>query len=235
MILNIAQFHYGTDNFAYLIYGKKEALAVDGGAWQEILSFLKQRNLTLKLVTNTHSHYDHTPGNDFLLRETAAHFIHPADFQDNQQMIIDGDAIRVYLTPGHTGDSVCFHAGKFLVTGDTLFNGTIGNCFSGNMNKFFLSIKRLMTLPDETVIYAGHDYVLNSLAFARYLEPDNRDLDIFRKCYNAQNTVCSTLAQERKINPYLRFNEETLINILRKKDLPHASEWERWNSLMSIE
>ena len=235
MTLNIEQFHYGTDNFAYLIYGIKEAIAVDGGAWQEILSFLKQRNLTLKVVTNTHSHYDHTPGNDFLLRETSAKFIHPADFQENQQIIIDGEAIRVYLTPGHTGDSVCFHAGKFLVTGDTLFNGTIGNCFSGSMNNFFLSIKKMMALPDETVIYAGHDYVLNSLTFAQHLEPDNPQIDIFRKFYNAQNTVFSTLAQERRINPYLRFNEEALMNILRKNDLPRTSEWERWNSLMSIE
>jgi len=52
-----------------------------------------------EIVTNTHSHYDHTPGNDFLLRETAAHFIHPADFQDNQQMIIDGGSQSGCISP----------------------------------------------------------------------------------------------------------------------------------------
>jgi hypothetical protein len=43
------------------------------------------------------------------------------------------------------------------------------------------------------------------------------------------------MADERQINPYLRFNEESIINLLKANNLPCATEWERWESLMSIE
>lgn len=234
-MLNIAQFRYGTDNFAYLVYGEKQAIAVDGGAWKEILSFLKKNNLFPVMITNTHSHYDHTSGNDHLIKETKADFINNSTFQDNHQITLDGETVLVYKTPGHTNDSVCFHTGNFLITGDTLFNGTVGNCFSGNLKNFYSSIKRLMSLPDETIIYAGHDYVTDSLTFARHLEPDNKDIDFFLDAYVSRSVVYSTLSEERRINPYLRFNEEAIINLLKKNNLPYASEWERWNSLMSIE
>lgn len=234
-MLNIKQFRYATDNFAYIVHGQNQAMVIDGGAFKEIIYFLKSKNLTLAFVTNTHSHYDHTSGNDSLLQETSADFLKPSILLDNQQIIIDGEKVIVYHTPGHTDDSVCFHTGNFLISGDTLFNGTIGNCFSGNQKNFYLSIKRLLTLPDETIIYAGHDYVKDSLAFAQYLEPDNKNIEAFQNFYKSSVVVYSTMAEERKINPYLRFNEDSIIKILRKNNLPCATEWERWNSLMSIE
>jgi hydroxyacylglutathione hydrolase len=234
-MLNIEQFRYGTDNFAYILFGKEQAIAIDGGAWKETISFLKQNNLLLTIVTNTHSHYDHTSGNNHLIKETGADFINFVILPDNHEIIIDGEKIAVYRTPGHTDDSVCFHTGNLLITGDTLFNGTIGNCFSGNQKNFYLSIKRLMNLPDETIIYAGHDYIFDSLAFSRHLEPDNKDIEFFHKTHSSDIIIYSTMAEERKINPYLRFNEEAIINILRKNNLPYSTEWERWNSLMSIE
>ncbi|MCX5850254.1 MAG: MBL fold metallo-hydrolase [Deltaproteobacteria bacterium] len=234
-MLNVEQFRYGTDNFAYIIYGEKQAMAIDGGAWKEILSFLKTNNLSLEFVTNTHSHYDHTSGNDHLLKATRARFLNSVALSDNHRIIIDAENVMVYRTPGHTDDSICFHAGDILITGDTLFNGTIGNCFSGNLKNFCLSIKRLMDLSDETIIYAGHDYIRDSLAFASHLEPDNKDIEIFRDSHNSNITIHSTMAEERRINPYLRFNEDAIINILKEKHLPHSTEWERWESLMSIE
>jgi len=234
-MLNIEQFRYGTDNFAYIIHGKEQAMAIDAGAWKEILSFIKQKNLSLKIVTNTHSHYDHTSGNDHLIEKTGSDFLNSAILPDNHKMIIDGETVVLYRTPGHTDDSVCFHTGNLLITGDTLFNGTIGNCFSGNQKNFYLSIKRLMSLPDETIIYAGHDYIVDSLAFSRHLEPDNKDIEFFCKAHSSDIIIHSNLAEERRINPYLRFNEESIINILRKNNLPYATEWERWSSLMSIE
>ena len=232
-MLNIEQFHYG-DNLGYLLYGKTEAMAIDGGAWQEILTFLKQYNLTLRYVTNTHRHYDHTPGDDHLLTKTKARFLDCAKLSDNETILIDNDPVVVYRTPGHSEDSVCFHADRNLITGDTLFNATIGNCFTGNLRGFFESIKRLMNLPDDTRIFAGHDYVRDSLAFARHLEPQNQDIEQFRQNYEP-NFIYSTLADERRINPYLRFNEEPIVKLIIDRGLPYATEWERWQSLMSME
>ena len=121
-----------------------------------------------------------------------------------------------------------------LITGDTLFNGTVGNCFSGDLKRFYDSIKLLMGFPGETIIYAGHDYVQESMAFAKNLEPDNRDIDLFLKKYDPEH-VYSTIDEELKINPYLRFNESKIITLLKSKGLPVATEYERWESLMSIE
>ena len=55
--MKIKQFRYSSDNnLAYLVYGDKTAMAIDGGAAEEILSFIETNDLTLKYVTNTHSH-----------------------------------------------------------------------------------------------------------------------------------------------------------------------------------
>lgn len=232
-MLNIEQFHYG-DNLAYLVYGPSEAMAVDGGAWQEILSFLDQHKLTLRYVTNTHRHYDHTPGDEHLLKKTKADYLDCTKLADNEEIFIDGEKVVVYRTPGHSSDSVCFHTGNNLISGDTLFNATIGNCFTGDLKGFYNSIKRLMALPDDTRVFAGHDYVRDSLAFARHLEPANPDIERFRQSCDP-DFLYSTLAEERKINPYLRFNEAPIIDLIKKHNLPHATEWERWQSLMAIE
>ena len=232
-MLHVEQFRYG-DNLGYLIFGKTEAMAIDGGAWPEILALLGSNKLTLKFVTNTHQHYDHTSGNENLLLKTKAKFLNSSALADNEEIIIDGESVVVYRTPGHTGDSVCFQTGNSLITGDTLFNATVGNCFSGDQKSFYHSIKRLMALPDNTKIYAGHDYLRDSLAFARYLEPDNKYIDRFLSSYDSRH-VYSTMADERQINPYLRFNEDSIVNLLKEKNLPCATEWERWKSLMSIE
>ena len=232
-MLNIKQFRYG-DNLAYLIFRKTEAMAVDGGAWQEMLSYLETNNLTLKFVTNTHQHYDHTSGNDLLLKKTKSKFLDSSALADNEEIFIGGKAVVVFRTPGHTSDSICFYTGKSLISGDTLFNATVGNCFSGDRKSFYQSIHRLMSLPDDTKIYAGHDYVSDSLTFSRRLEPNNKEIDRFRKSYNPHH-VYSTMAEEKKINPYLRFNEETIIDLLKANNLAHDTEFERWESLMSIE
>jgi hydroxyacylglutathione hydrolase len=232
-MLNIEQFRHG-DNLAYLVYGNTQAIAVDGVSWWKILSFLEKNNLILSAVANTHQHFDHTSGNNHLLKATKAELLTFTALTDGKEFNIDDEKITVYRTPGHTDDSVCFSAGNVFLSGDTLFNATIGNCFSGNLKSFYLSIKRLMTLPNETIIFAGHDYVRDSVTFARRLEPDNKEIEKFWNSYNPE-CVYSTMADERKINPYLRFNEEPIVNLLKKMKLPHDTEWERWQSLMSIE
>jgi len=76
--------------------------------------------------------------------------------------------------------------------------------------------------------------VRDSIAFAKKLEPENRDLDSFLRRYDPRH-VFSTLEDEFRINPYFRFNAEPIVDLLRRKNLPTATEEERWRSLMSIE
>ena len=231
--LHLEQFRCG-DNLSYLLYGQREALAIDGVAWEDILAFLAAHGLSLACLTNTHGHYDHTAGNDHLQRHTGAQLLEHHAFPDGATIALEGAAVRIYRTPGHTADSVCFHTGGILITGDTLFNGTVGNCFSGDLPAFFRSLKRLMALPAATLVYAGHDYVRDSLAMAGQLEPDNPDLERYRQAYDPGH-VCSTLAEELKVNPYLRFNAPAIVSLLREHNLPAATEEERWLSLMSLD
>lgn len=233
-MLNINQFRTG-DNLSYVLYGKREALAIDGVAAQAILNFLDDEGLTLSLIANTHSHSDHTGGNSILLRSSKAKLLPIRTLIGQQKFDLAGEKITVYHTPGHSEDSICFYTGKYLVSGDTLFNGTIGNCFTGDLKAFYESIKKLMALPKDTVVYAGHDYVYDSWNFAKYLEPDNIAFDNYVKQRYHESHVFSTMEEEFAMNPYLRFNDEKIIAILKKKGLPTDTEWQRWQSLMSIE
>jgi len=229
----VKQFRYSSDNLGYLVYGKETALAIDGGAVEAIVSFLNEKQLQLKYVANTHGHYDHTTGSQALVTKTHATYLENNHLRREGRITLEDKTIKIFHTPGHTADSVTFYVDKTLVTGDTLFNATVGNCFSGDLKGFYDSIKQLLALPDETIVYAGHDYVRDSLAFVRMVEPDNSFLDQYQKKYNPTH-VWSTLVDERKINPFLRFNEPTIIAYLKKRGLPVETEYERWESVMAL-
>jgi hydroxyacylglutathione hydrolase len=231
--MNLQQFSYSSDNFSYVIHGEHSALAIDGGAVEPILDFVAKHNLRLIQVTHTHLHPDHTCGTQELLIRSGATLLDGAFLSGHSQIELDGETVRVYPTPGHTDDSVTFHIGNRLITGDTLFNGTIGNCFSGDIRAFYNSIKFLMSFPGDTVVYAGHDYLKYAMSFTRMIEPDNPDIGPYLKSYNPAH-VFSLLGDELKVNPYLRFNDSRFIDVLKKKNLPVATEFQRWESVMSL-
>jgi hydroxyacylglutathione hydrolase len=102
------------------------------------------------------------------------------------------------------------------------------------MTSFFHSVNFILTFPDETRIYAGHDYVKESMAFARTIEPDNEaEIARFLSLYEPGHIV-STLGDERRANPFVRFNEKSLVETMKQRGLPVATELERWNSVMEL-
>ena len=232
--MKVKQFRYGADNFGYLVCGRQSALAIDGGAVDAIMAFLRDHDLQLKYVANTHSHPDHTQGTPKLLSATGAEYLDFQRLTTDKAIKLENYHIKVHHTPGHTMDSVTFEADAYLLTGDTLFNATVGNCFTGDLQSFYQSIKHLMAFPDHMTIYAGHDYVKESLAFARHVEPGNPAIDEFLQAYKPEH-VYSTMAQERLINPYLRFNEPDVISFMQAKGLTVGTEYDRWEAIMSIE
>ncbi len=231
--MKLKQFRYSENNLGYLIYGEKLAAAIDGGAVEKILSFLKHKNLELKYVLNTHTHPDHTSGNRALLGSTAAQHLEIADLRKNGEFELEGNKVHIHHTPGHTHDSVVYYFKNILLSGDTLFTGKVGRCFTGDQEGFLRSIKRILPLPLDTRIYAGHDYVKEYLETAKSIEPDNIHIDGFLKKYDPKY-VFSTLEDELKINPTLRFSDEKIISILHKRGLPHNTELDCWKSLLSI-
>jgi hydroxyacylglutathione hydrolase len=234
IMLRIKQFAYGEDNFGYLIYGCRQAMAIDGGAASAILSFINDKQLELRYVTNTHSHPDHLVGNRALLEVAAG-----AEFLGFETMVRDGffelenSRIMVMHTPGHSQDSVCFYFDDILISGDTLFNGKVGRCFTGDHEGFLQSVKKILELPGHTRVYAGHDYVMEYIAFSRLLDPDNPHIDEYIRKYDP-NHLFYTLEEEINVNPYLRFNDEKITFILKKRGLAADTESDRWESLLSL-
>lgn len=233
-MLTLTQFRYSADNFAYLISGPKTAVAVDPGAVDEILGFLQSRGLTLAHVINTHTHPDHTAGNAPVIRRSGATHLNFQTLLHTGRLDIDGEPLLVHHTPGHMDDCLTFEIKGRLITGDTLFNGTVGTCFSGDMESFYRSVTFLLTFPDTTKIYAGHDYVQESMAFARIIEPENEsEIARYLALYDPAHVV-SSLADEKRANPFVRFNEPTLVGTMKRRALPVATERERWHSVMEL-
>jgi hydroxyacylglutathione hydrolase len=232
--MKIKQFFYSGDNLGYLLFTDTNALAIDGGAVDEILAFVAQNGLSLTTVTNTHGHADHMAGTQRLVTASGATYLDHRYFTDQQTIDLGGEAVTVRRTPGHTEDSVTFAANDLLITGDTLFNGTVGYCFSEDLRAFYHSIRLLMSYPGATRIFAGHDYVEASLAFARHLTPDNPAIGAFAARYTSSH-VFSTLDDERAVNPYLRFNAPEIISLIASQGLPTDTEYQRWEGIMAIE
>jgi len=231
--MQIQQFRYGADNLGYLVYGETSAVAIDGGAAEAILSFLEEHHLTLAYVTNTHSHMDHLVGNQKLLDQTDAWYLDYDALMASREIKVDGESLRLMHTPGHTRDSVCFYFDNVLISGDTLFNGKVGRCFTGDVDGFFQSIQKILAFPDDTRVYAGHDYVAEYMGFARALEPDNPHIDAYLAKYDPAH-VCAALGEEKQVDPFLRFNDEKIITILQQKGLSTETEQERWRSLIAL-
>ena len=228
----IKQFRYSRDNLGYLVFSDTQGIAIDAGNPGDIFDFARGQGVSIKYVTNTHFHHDHTGGNTVLLEKTNARFI-DCRVMENRVITLDSEKVEIIPTPGHTEDSVCFKAGDFLVTGDTLFNGTVGNCFSGDLSSFFISLKKLLAFPGETKIYSGHDYVQESMKEAASIEEDNPDIEAYLQKYDP-GLVVSTLADELLVNPYIRFNAPGMMSLLEKRKMPFKTEEQRFISIMEI-
>ena len=113
--------------------------------------------------------------------------------------------------PGHTLGHVAYYFPdqNRIFVGDTLFALGCGRLFEGTPEIMWESLNKIMQLPDETIVYCAHEYTKSNLEFALTIEPRNEDL----KCRGASvlalreknlPTVPTTIAEEKKTNPFLR-------------------------------
>ena len=114
-----------------------------------------------------------------------------------------------------------------LFCGDTLFNAGAGNCHGGGhpQQLYETFVGQLAKLPDETLIYPGHDYIANNLGFTLDREPDNEkaaELLEQVKDQDPNQPLVSTLALEKEINTFFRLRSPGVIAKLREAfpDLP---------------
>lgn len=171
----IRQLCYGElDNFTYVIGCEKtkEGLVIDPyGPVDRIVGEAESAGLEVRTIFNTHHHNDHTAGNGELKSITGATIArHELDskgdgsvdrrLRDGDELSVGAISFRVIHTPGHTRGGSCLFAEGQLFTGDTLFVGDSGRTDlpGGHRPTLGTSIReRLMTLPDETVVWPGHD------------------------------------------------------------------------------
>jgi hydroxyacylglutathione hydrolase len=133
-------------------------------------------------------------------------------------------------TPGHTLAHICAlaHADTpALFSGDTLFNAGVGNCRNGgDPETLYRTCSDLVArLSSRTLLYPGHDYLLNNLNFTLHLEPDNaaaRAEQQRAKTRNGAQAPVLTLAEELRLNTFFRLEEPSLIAGLRAR-LPTLS------------
>ncbi len=160
------------NNFSYIIADEntREAAVVDSGfSADEIKTVLSKENLKLLFVINTHDHIDHVLGDDEIsLRFGSKIIAHRLSKFKADVRVDEGDviwvgnvSIKVFYTPGHSVDSICLLVnGKKLLTGDTLFLGSVGNTelSGGNSKSMYDSLfNKLLKLGDEVEVYPGHD------------------------------------------------------------------------------
>ncbi len=124
-------------------------------------------------------------------------------------------AVRVIEIPAHTSSHIAFIIDDAAFTGDTLFAMGCGRLFEGTPAMMWSSLSKLMTLPDATRIFCGHEYTQSNGRFALTLEPNNAALVARMKDVDAARakgapTIPSTLGLEKKTNPFLRPNSPEL-------------------------
>jgi hydroxyacylglutathione hydrolase len=174
----IEQIRVGFDNFSYVIYcpvQNKAAVVDPGFDAVSILQFLDSKTLVLEYIILTHYHSDHTAETKHLKTLFPSSTI-VASAEDGRKLstkpeVIVGDgshlklgtiSLDVLLTPGHTKGGICIMVDKkALLTGDTLFIGDCGRTDlpGGSLAEMFTSLhEKIMALPDELIVYPGHDY-----------------------------------------------------------------------------
>jgi hydroxyacylglutathione hydrolase len=220
-------------NFNYLVACGEtgEALAIDPLDYTKCLDVARERGWTITQVLNTHEHGDHTGGNKGLIRATGAKLIAHRN-AGNRIPNIDrgvgaGDVITVGKsvelecldTPGHTMCHICLlsHSDQpALFSGDTLFNAGAGNCHNGGHPEELYATfeQQLERLAGDTLLYPGHEYLINNLAFTLDREPDNEAARDMLSTYRDQDpdaALVTTLAQEHDINAFFRLESPGLI------------------------
>jgi glyoxylase-like metal-dependent hydrolase (beta-lactamase superfamily II) len=198
-----------TSTYTYLIASAKgrEAIIIDPVLEniEDYINILKELDLKLVKVIDTHIHADHITGASKLKQVTNCTTIMgehtPADtveikVKDSEIINIDNLKIRSMYTPGHTSDSYSFLLDNYLFTGDTLLiNGTGRTDFQNGSSKdaYNSLFNNLLKLPEETLVYPGHDY---------------------------NGKFSSTIGNEKKFNPRLQVKSvDEYVDIMSKLNL----------------
>lgn len=232
------QFLYGSDNYGVLVHDPEtgQTLAVDAGDAARYQEELDAKGWQLSHIFITHHHGDHTEGLALLAEATGAVIYGPkgelpghahitTPLAEGEQVDFAGVTIEVIHTPGHTLDMLNFYLADEGVcfTGDTLFALGCGRVFEGDFQMMWESLCKLITLPEDTILYSSHEYTQANAKFALSVDPDNTDLhnrakEIDQLRAHSQPTVPSLLSVELATNPFIRPSDSAIRTHLGMQD-----------------
>ncbi len=236
------------DNYIWALREGTKAVVVDPGEPAPVEQWLEQHGLTLHAVLITHHHPDHVGGVRTLKTRYQPTVFGPAAEQiAGVDIPLRGDDVArpgagfpefdVIDVPGHTAGHIAYHGSDLLFCGDTLFSGGCGRLFEGTAEQMHRSLRRLAALPEQTRVYAAHEYTAANLRFALEVLP--RDAELRRALANAlkimengRQTLPSTIAREHRINVFLRCDEADVRSAAERwAGTPLSSEVEVFASL----
>ena len=227
------------DNYIYLITSGTKACAVDPADPAPVFDLLDANGLQLEQILITHHHSDHVLGNLPLKEKTGCTIVGPEDkrvpgldksVKEGDTVSFDSIEFDVLFVPGHTSTHIAYFAPKekWLFSGDSLFTGGCGRLFEGTAEEMLRSLRKLEALPEDTLVYCGHEYTENNLKFAQSLEPHNKEITkrleaVQRLRNHGKPSIPSLLSVERKTNPFLRASDDALRKAI---SMQNASELE---------
>ena len=235
MPIEIVRVPVLSDNYAWLIHDAEtgETVAVDPGEAAPLLDEAARRGWTVGQVWTTHWHPDHTGGNAEM-KAAGARITGPAAeaarIPTLDVTVAEGDEVRigdhvatVMTVPGHTAGHIAFHFAdeRAIFTGDTLFAMGCGRLFEGDAADMFANMQRYAALPDETMVYCGHEYTQSNGRYALVAEPGNaaiaaRMIEVDAARARGEATVPTSIGQERATNPFLRASSAEQLGAFRR-------------------
>lgn len=228
------------DNYAYLVVDEKtkDAVIIDPAHPPEVLPVLKKAlesdGLNLISIVNTHHHGDHAGGN-LRIREALGKPTLPiwAGIKSEgvtftpgheEQLKIGSISVTSLHTPCHTQDSICWFLEdgnhRAVFSGDTLFIGGCGRFFEGTPAEMHVALnKTLAALPDDTLVYPGHEYTKSNVKFALSVVQDTpvQKLSSFMDG-NKESQGKFTIGDEKKHNVFMRVEDPEIQNAVGHAD-----------------